>query len=119
MSQPDAGAEQRLYATMQVLLTRMAQQVPNDVPPWRGVVTQQDALDATLQAAAVIDQATREGRIPVGAGVHAAAMLMMVREYVQPLPRGTETDGPDPVTRDLGEISGALRAVREETGLSG
>lgn len=119
MSQPDAFAEQRLYAMMQLLLSRMAQHVPNDVPPWRGVVTQQDALDAVLQVAAVIDQATQAGQIPLGAGIHAAAMLMLVREYVQALPGGSEADGPDPVTRDLSALTRALRTVREDTGMSG
>lgn len=119
MSQPDAGAERRLYGVMQLLMARMAQQVRGEVPPWRGVVTQQDALDAVLQVAAVIDQATRSGQIPAGAGIHAAAMLMLVREYVQPLPRGAEPDGPDPVTSDLKELSDALRTVRDNTGMRG
>jgi hypothetical protein len=119
MSQPDVGAERRLYGLMQVLLARMAQQVPNEVPPWRGVVTQQDALDAVLQVAAVIDQISQSGQFPAEAGIHAAAMLMLIREYVQPLPHGAEPNGRDPVTPDLQELSEALRTVRESTGLSG
>ena len=124
MSQPDVGAAGRLYGLMQLLMARMAQQVPNEVPPWRGVVTQQDALDAVLQVGAVIDQATQSGQIPPEAGFHAAAMLMLVREYVQPLPHGAGPDGagpdgPDPVTPDLRELTEALRAVRAETGLAG
>ena len=113
------GAQQRLYRVMQLLMARMAQQVPNEVPPWRGVVTQQDALDAVLQVGAVIDQATQAGQIPAGAGIHAAGMLMLVREYVQPLPPGAEANGPDPVTPDLQELSAALRTVREGTGMRG
>ena len=108
-----------MYSMMQLLMTRMAQQVPGEVPPWRGVVTQQDALDAVLQVAAVIDQGTRSGQIPAEAGIHAAAMLMLVREYVQPLPRDAGPDGPDPVTPDLRELSEALRTVRESTGMRG
>jgi hypothetical protein len=119
MSQPEEGAGQRLYGLMQLLMARMAQQVRGDVPPWRGVVTQQDALDAVLQVAAVIDHATRSGQIPAGAGLHAGAMLMLVREYVQPLPRGAGMDGPDPVTGDLDEMVTALREVRQATGLEG
>lgn len=119
MSEPDIGAEQRLYGVMQLLMARMAQQVPNEVPPWRGVITQQDALDAVLQVAAVIDQGAQSGQIPAAAGIHAGAMLMLIREYVQPLPRGAEMDGPDPVTGDLEEMAAALREVRQATGLQG
>ena len=107
-----------MYSMMQLLMARMAQQVRGEVPPWRGVVTQQDALDAVLQVGAVIDQATQAGQIPAGAGIHAAAMLMVVREYVQPLP-AAEPNGPDPVTPDLQELSAALRTVRESTGMRG
>lgn len=119
MSEPDVGAERRLYGMMQLLMARMAQQVPNEVPPWRGVVTQQDALDAVLQVGAVIDQAAQAGQIPAEASVHAAAMLMVIRDYVQPLPPGAEPNGPDPVTPDLQEMSEALRTVRDGTGMRG
>lgn len=119
MSEPDAGTQARLYGVMQLLMSRMAQRVANEVPPWRGVVTQQDALDAVLQVAAVIDLATRSGQIPAAAGTHAGAMLMLVRDYVQPLPRGTETGSRDPVTADLDEIAAALREARDATGLQG
>jgi hypothetical protein len=105
---------------MQHLMTRMAHQAPAEVPPERGVVELQDALDAVMQISAVIDEATQAGRIPLERGVHAAAMLMLIRDYIEPLPRGlAEEDGPDLVTPDLDELVAALRTAREATGFQG
>jgi hypothetical protein len=119
MSEPGTGAEQRLYGMMQLLMAHMAQQEPNEVSPWRGVVTEQDALDAILQVAAVIDQCAQSGQIPVAPGIHAGAMLMLIRDYIQPLPPGGGRHGRDPVTYDLEEMVAALREVRQFTGLHG
>lgn len=119
MGEPDTGAEQRLYGMMQLLMSHMAQQVPNDVPASRGIVTQQDALDAIVQIAAVIDQGAQSGHIPAGPGIHAGAMLMVIRDYIQPLPSGGGRHGADPVTGDIEEMVAALREVRQATGLHG
>jgi hypothetical protein len=89
MTQPDVGAERRLYGMMQHLMARMANQMPPEVPPERGVVTLQDALDAVMQVAAVIDEETQADRVPLERSVHAAAMLMVIRDYIQPLPPGS------------------------------
>lgn len=77
----------------------------------------EDALDAVLQLAAVIDSATQAGLIPVERGVHGAAMLMVVREYIKSLPEGIGEDGTDGVTPDLAELVKALRQVGGEAGL--
>jgi hypothetical protein len=120
MDQPDVGVERRLYGMMQHLMMHMAHQVPPETPPEQGVVELQDALDATMQLAAVIDEATQAGRIPVERGASAGAMLMLIREYIQPLPRGlVEENGRDLVTPDLGEMVEALRTAREATGYRG
>ena len=80
----------------------------------------QDALDAVIQVAAVIDEATQDGRIPAARGQHAAAMLMLIREYIQPLPRGLDADGvTDNLTTDLGGMVMALREARQATGYKG
>jgi hypothetical protein len=73
-----------------------------------------------IQLAAVIDEAIQDGRIPAARGQHAAAMLMIVREYIQPLPRGLDADGvTDNLTTDLGAMVMALREAREATGHKG
>lgn len=119
MGTPTADIGQRLYGMMQYLMAAYAQQVPPEVPPSREVVQRQDALDAVLQLAAVIDEATQAGRIPVERGKHAASMLMIIRDFIQPLPRGLAEDGvTDNLTPDLQEIVTALRQAREDGGLA-
>ena len=70
---------------MQRLLILAASERRPEVPPARGLVTRDDALDAVLQVAAVIDEATHAGHVPVERGVYGAAMLMLIRDYIQPL----------------------------------
>ena len=115
-----AGADQRLYGMMQHLMAAYAHQQALEKPAPRGVVERQDALDAVIQLAAVIDEAIEPGRVPPDRGQHAAAMLMLVREYIQPLPRGLHADGvTDNLTTDLGSMVMALREARQATGYKG
>jgi hypothetical protein len=115
-----ADADQRLYGMMQHLMAVCARQQTPETPDPRGVVELQDALDAVIQVAAVIDEATQDGRIPAARGQHAAAMLMLVREYIQPLPPGLDADGvTDNLTTDLGGMVMALREARQATGYKG
>jgi len=75
---------------------------------------------AKLQLAAVIDEAIQAGRIPLARGQHAAAMLMLLREYIQPLPHGLDADGvTDNLITDLGAMVMALREARQATGYKG
>jgi hypothetical protein len=120
MTQPDVGPERRLYAMMQHLMIFAANGRRLEVPAERGVVTRDDALDAVLQVAAVIDEAVQAGRIPAERGVHGVAMLMLVREYVQPLPAVPGPGGgPDKVTPDLAELVKLLRRIGGESGIQG
>jgi hypothetical protein len=105
---------------MQHLMAAYTQQQAPERPNPRGVVELQDALDAVIQLAAVIDEATQASQIPADRGQHAAAMLMLVREYIQPLPRGLDADGiTDNLTTDLGAMVMALREARQATGHKG
>lgn len=120
MTQPDVGPEQRLYGMMQHLMILAANKRQPEIPPAREVVTRNDALDAALQVAAVIDEATQAGRIPAERGVHAAAMLMLIRDYIQPLPAAPGDDGEtDKVTPDLMELLRPLRRLGGESGVQG
>jgi hypothetical protein len=119
MTQPDVGPERRLYAMMQHLMILAANGRRPEVPDARRVVTRDDALDAVLQISAVIDEATRAGRIPVERSAHGAAMLMLVRDYIQPLPAVIEDGVTDKVTPDLAELARLLRRLGGESGVQG
>jgi hypothetical protein len=109
MTQPDSGPSWRLYGMMQYLMTQAAHGKQPEAAPDRGVVTGDDAVDAILHIAAVLDEAVQAGRIPLDRGVHAAAMLMVIRDYVRPLPAGISQDGTDRVPSDLAELVRILR----------
>jgi hypothetical protein len=120
VTEPDVGIEERLYGMMQFLMASMAQRRDPEIPAPRNVVELQDALDAVLQMAAVVDEAVQSGRIRRDRGVHAGAMLMIIRDYIRPLPKGLAADGvTDHATEDLRELVGYLRQAREDTGLHG
>ena len=78
---------------MRRLMVVYARRQASEIPGPRGVVQRQDALDAVIQLAAVVDEAVQAGAIPVERGMHAAAMLMVLREFVQPLPPDWDGDG--------------------------
>ncbi|MFJ5154948.1 hypothetical protein ACIQCF_25835 [Streptomyces sp. NPDC088353] len=112
----------RLYGMMQVLLTHYAHKEVPDPAEDRGVVDQQDALDAVLSLAAFLDANAQAGRISVNDAEHMASMLMVIRECIRPLPVGlVESSGgeADGVTPDLQEMVNALRTARDETGMRG
>jgi hypothetical protein len=85
-------------------------QAAPQVPAPRNVVELQDALDAVMQLAAVIDEHAQAGNIPADRAKHAAAMLMVIRDYIQPLPVGGD-ESHDQVAPDLAEIVDSLREV--------
>jgi hypothetical protein len=120
MTEPDVGVEQRLYGMMQFLMASMAQHRDPERPAPRNVVELQDALDAVLQVAAVVDEAVQSGQLRRDRGVHAGAMLMLIRDYIQPLPQGRAAEAAtDLVTPDLEELVGYLRRVGQEMGMHG
>ena len=112
--------DERLYATMERLLVGFGDRQASEIPGSRGVVELQDALDAVIEVAAVVDEAVHAGGIPVDRGMHAAAMLMVFREFVQPLPPEWDGDGcTDYLNDDLTLMVAALREARQATGQQG
>lgn len=119
VSEPVA-ADERLYETMRRLMVLYADRQASEIAGPRGVVKRQDALDAVIQLAAVVDVAVQAGAIPVDRGMHAAAMLMVLREFVQPLPPAWDGDGcTDYLVTDLAMMVRALREARRATGHKG
>ncbi len=101
----------RIYRMMQDLIRDYAAAEDTPAAEPRGVVELQDALDAVVQVAAMIDEYTQSGAIPAGRGVFAGAWLMVIRDYLRPLPPGVD-DGRDRLTEDLRKMVGALRSLR-------
>jgi hypothetical protein len=106
----------RLYGIMQHLMTAAAQHAPLPIPGPRGIVRQQDALDALLVIAGFIDSRAQAGAVKEDTAVSTASMLMLIRDYIQPLPPGpADEGGADLVTSDLEQKVVQLRiAVANE-----
>lgn len=119
MTQAENHAGFRLARMAQFLFRLAAQGQQPATAASRGVVTGDDAVDAVLQIALVIDEAVMSGAIPPERGMHAQAMLMLVRDYVRPLPPGLGADGADMVARDLQALARALRRTSSELGFQG
>ena len=68
MAGSEAPLEQRVYGIMQFLLAHYANRRTPESPAPRGIVAEQDALDAVLQVAAVIDEYTQVWSDPGPAG---------------------------------------------------
>ena len=119
-TQVDPGqAGTRLYGMMRLLLALAASGHTAPSPAARGVVTADDAVDAVLQVAVVIDQAVKSGAITSEQGFQAGSMLMLVRDYVRPLPPGSGEGPADMVTGDLLALARVLRRGGAEGGLQG
>ena len=110
MPQQPADIGLRLYGEMQSLLVSFATGAQPQVPPERQVVEQKDALDAVIHVAAALDELTQMGSIPTERGKWIVSLLMVLREYVEPLPPGLSEDGStDLLTADLQEMVNVLR----------
>jgi len=119
MTTPSAHIGSRLYGMMQQILVNYAQRAEPALPPARGVVEVQDALDAVAFLAAAIDEEVQERGVAVEKGEHMASMLLVVRDFIRPLPEGVAAYGHDRFTDDLQEIVTVLRTAREQTGQRG
>lgn len=114
MSQPKAPVSMRLYGSMQHLLAAKAQGVEVAKPQPRNVVQREDAVNAISSLAAAIDELAQTKRIAPNVAAHMASMLMVARDYIQPLPPAFGDDGAtDLVTPDLREIVDSLRTANK------
>jgi hypothetical protein len=113
MPHSDEQVYARLYGLMQNFMGAYAHAQDPPAGDPRGVVELEDALDAVMQLAAVIDEFTQSGAIPTDRGMHAAACLMVIRERIRPAPP-SEENGRDLLAEDLARIVGAHREGREQ-----
>ena len=82
-------------------------------PPPRGVVSEEDACHALLQAAMAVDATLtqRGGQLDGALAGHIMAMLMVARDYVRPLPADEQPDGTDAVTGDIQRLVDIMRTA--------
>jgi hypothetical protein len=112
----------RLYGTMRALLVEYAnKRVPQQAAP-RGVVDEQDAIDAVMSLASFLDGNAQAGRLSANDAEFMASMLMVIRDHIRPLPpcwvdRGQGNE--DGTTPDLQEMVDALRQSRNTRGHQG
>jgi hypothetical protein len=112
MTEPTTDLGSRLYGMMQFLLSDFANGNKTEVAAPRDVVEKRDALNAVIFLAAAIDEPAQKGVLPTEHAKHMASLLMVIRDYIEPLPRGLGRDGTDRATADIAEMVHALRTVR-------
>jgi hypothetical protein len=96
---------ERALELMQALAAAYAE---GDVPegPSRGIVGRRTAMDAVMQIYAILEEQLVGEQIPDDVGLHAMAMLMLIREYVLALP---DPPGDEALLRsDLTELTRML-----------
>jgi hypothetical protein len=113
MSELAAPLFSRLYGMAQHLIVAQVNGQPLDTTAPRNVVEKQDAVDAVFHLVAALDELVQDGIVPVERGPWMMSLLMVIREYIETLPPGFDTDGvTDLVTPDLDEMVRAIRTAR-------
>ena len=101
----------RLYGAGQQLVFAFLQGTERPPASPRDVVQEQDAVDAVVMVLATIQEQLQASRIRPEVGTRMAALLLLVRDFVRPLPAGT-TAGYDLLTADLAEMVEVVRLIR-------
>jgi hypothetical protein len=76
--------------------------------PQRGIVGRRTAMDAVMQLYALLEDELEEGRLSEEGALHGMAMLMLLREYVLPLPDPPGDE--DLLAEDIRTLAGMLDA---------
>jgi hypothetical protein len=104
---------QRALGMWHALFAQLANGQTLPVGPDRDIVTGQDAEDALLHAAIAIDEVLQDGGLSdhfAHRALHSMHMLMVAREYVQPLPSPLGSE--ETLRSDLKEGVAAIRSAR-------
>src|SRR5664279_1312643 len=101
----------RLHGVGQRLVIAFLQGIEPPPAGPRDVVQEQDAVDAVVMVLATIQEQLQACQIRPEVGTRMAALLMLVRDFVRPLPAGT-TAGDDLLTADLAEMVDVVRLIR-------
>jgi hypothetical protein len=101
--------DQRLYGAGQQLLLARSRGADEQPAADRNLVSEQDAVDAVLLLLASIEEQLRAGRIAPESATRMGALLLLVRDYVRPLPPGIAEDGTDLLSKDIAELVEVVR----------
>ena len=110
MADPEAISERALELMQAMAAAYAAGDVPEG--PNRGIVGRRTAMDAVMQIYAVLEEQLVDERVSDEVGLHGMAMLMLIREYVLPLP-----DPPDDgalLSNDLKDLTRMLDEAWEQ-----
>ncbi len=104
MANPEEISE-RALELMQALAAAYAEgEVPEGTN--RGIIGRRTAMDAVMQIYAILEEQIVAERIPDDIGLHAMSMLMLLREYVLPLPDPSGDEAQ--LRRDLTDLTKML-----------
>jgi len=107
-----APVDQRLYgAAQQLILAHLAGTEPQQGNP-RDIVQEQDAVDALLLSLVAIQEQVQAGGLPPDIAFRMVALLMVVRDYLRPIPGGITEDGTDLLTADIAQLVEVVRLSR-------
>ena len=83
-----ADAQEISERALELMQALAAAYADGDVPegPNRGVVGRRTAMDAVMQIYAILEEQLVEEKVDDEVGLHGMAMLMLIREFVLPLP---------------------------------
>src|SRR5579875_2279271 len=108
----ESGCQLRLYGMMQYLISRLAVgEAPAPRPTGGGIVDSAVAKAAVLSLGVVIDAAVQGGQLGQDQGAQAEALLMVIREYVEPLPTTVPLD--EQLELDLAEMAAEMRTAHQ------
>jgi hypothetical protein len=107
-----APLDQRLYGAAQQLILAHLSGTETERPESRNLVQGQDAADALLLALIAIQEQVQTAQMRREAAFRMVALLMVVREYIQPIPGGIAEDGTDLLAADLAQLVEVVRLTR-------
>jgi hypothetical protein len=109
---PLLSLDRRLYDAARHLLVAAIDGADPTAEEPRETVSEQDALDAIVLLLAAIQEQVNASRIQPESGARMAALLMLIREFVRPLPPVIAADGTDLIAGDLAELAQVVRLAR-------
>lgn len=104
----DLGAVS-LYGLIEQLIRSRPHQADDQVSPGRGVARNHDALEAVVQLATAIEIPAQAGDLAPDKAYRMASLLLVIRDYIEPLATVEEGEAQEHLTRYLADVVDGLR----------